>query len=259
MLNAGAHARVAAWREAEARDGVPETVRSFVRDAASPRGSALLLHGAGGSPADFHFLATDLARHGISSVCPLLPGHGRGDAGLAALRFDPLARRALEAYDALAAADPAPKPYLVGQSVGAVLGAHVAAERAPAGLVALAPALRPYVLRRLGMLLLGFLVRPRVALHTLRWQTDVRRGIRATAARLGEVRCPLLVLHSRDDDSVSARGARELLEAAASERKELRWLDGQGHVLSTAPDRERVFGPVREFLAASTEAGRSGT
>lgn len=250
-------ALVAAWRDAEAADGVPETFRSFRRDAPSPRARVLLLHGAGGSPADFHFLSTDLARHGVSTLCPLLPGHGRGEAGLPALRFDRLVGRALDAYDAFAAEGGAVS--LLGQSVGAVLGAHVAVERRPERFVALAPALRPFILRRVGALVLGLVVRPRLAADTLRWQTDVRRGIRATVPRLGEVRCPLLVLHSRDDGSVAARGAQEFLDRAGSDRKRIVWLEGQGHVLSTAPERERVFGPVREFLSAPTAGDRSGT
>ena len=245
------------WRRVEERDGVSDVHRSFHRSAEAPRGSALLLHGAGGSPADFHFLASDLARHGIESLCPLLPGHGRGEGGLGALRFAPLAERALEAFDALSADGSGPA--VVGQSVGAVLGIHVATEREPSRFVALAPALRPFVWRRLGTLAVALVLRPRLAVVTWRWQNDVRRGIRRTAQRLPEIRCPLLVLHSRDDASVSAGGAREFLEGAGSPEKCILWLEGQGHVLSTAPDREQVFAPVRRFLTGATAEGRSGT
>ena len=256
-MTSAASRRAAEWRRVEEREGAPELHRSFHRQADAPRAAALLLHGAGGSPADFHFLASDLARYGISSLCPLLPGHGRGEAAFESLRYARLAERALEAFDALAA-DGVP-PAIVGQSVGAVLGIHVATRRAPSRFVALAPALRPFVWRRLGALAVGFVIRPRLAAMTLRWQMDVRRGIRSTASRLPGVGCPLLVLHSRDDTSVSAAGARQFLDGAGSPEKGIVWLDGQGHVLSTAPDRERVFAPVRAFLTGATGEDRNGT
>src|SRR5262245_3604342 len=91
--------RLEEWSSAERRDGVPESLRSFATLVDPSLRSTLLLHGAGGSPADFRELAASLARRGISSVCPLLPGHGRGEAGLSELRFDAMLRRAQDCYD----------------------------------------------------------------------------------------------------------------------------------------------------------------
>jgi carboxylesterase len=249
--------RLHAWHRDEDADGVPVAHRSFRRSADACRGHVLLLHGAGGSPADFHALASDLQRSGLSSLCPLLPAHGRGDAAVTRAGFEELAVRALEAFDALAASGG--RPAVVGQSLGAVLAIRVATQRAPARFAALAPALRPFVLRRLLALLPAFAIRPRRAAATLRWQAELRRGILASAARIPEVRCPLLVLHSRDDPSVSVRGARELTGRASSAERRLIVLERQGHVLSIAPDREAVFGPLREFLGRATGEGRSGT
>ena len=101
-------------------------------------------------------------------------------------------------------------------------------------------------------------LRPTAARTMLRWQSEARRGMRAAAERAPDLRCPLLVLHSDDDDSVDIRGAWELLANAGSADKRLEVLSGQGHVLSMAPDRRReVFPRVREFVAASTAAARS--
>lgn len=245
-----------AWSAEEDALRVPDRHRSFARpgDAGGPR--VLLLHGGGGSPDDLVELADDLARVGIHVLCPRLPAHGLGEEALGRLRFEELLARAREARTLL---EQAGEPViLVAQSMGVALAIELAVELPPAGLVALAPALRPYVARRILRLLPLVLLRPRAARTLIRWQTEARRGLRAAAGRAPQLRCPLLILHSDDDDSVDLRGAWELLASAGSTDKRLDVLSGQGHVLSMAPDRHReVFPRVREFVAASTAEART--
>lgn len=244
------------WQSEESAHHVPPEHRSFARpgDAGAPR--VLLLHGGGGSPSDFHELADDLATVGVHVLCPLLPAHGRGEEAMGELRFAALRERAVEAFDHLGGAG---QPVtLIAQSMGAALALEVGAVREPAGLLALAPALRPFVGRRLLRLVPLLLFRPRAARTLVRWQTEARRGMRAAAGRAAELRCPLLILHSDDDDSVDIRGAWELLAQASSAGKRLEVLHGQGHVLSMAPDRRRdVFPRARDFVAAATAAART--
>lgn len=238
--------RVAQWNRAEEDEGVPSESRSFLTTSGvAPR--ILLLHGAGGGPHDLHDLADHLATHGHGSLCPLLPAHGRGELALGDLRFDQLLARALECFDLLEG--DGVEPVVVAQSFGVVIAIRMAGQRKLGGLVALAPALRPFVTGRVLWLLPLAIVRPRLARATLRWQMEARRAITDARERLADVTCPLLVLHSKDDDSVSIRGARELCEGARSADKRLEVLNGQGHVLSAAPRREdRVFVPVRSFV-----------
>lgn len=248
---------VEAWNRAERAAGVGPEYHSFALDASDAAPRVLLVHGAGGSPADFRELGTFLRSRGWTVLCPLLPGHGRDPVALGDVRFRELVDAVLEAYDVLRDGDEAPA--VVAQSLGAVLATQLAARRPVRCLAALAPAFRPFVLRRIWLLGLLFVIRPRLAAATWRWQWRLLRGIRETRGLLGDVRCPLLVLHSRDDDSVSSRGAREMHDDAGSRDKRLVELEGQGHVLSLAPDRrERVFAPTLELMRAAT-AGEAGS
>lgn len=264
------------WNAAEDTAGVGAEHRSFFRPAPGGEGApsgqsapsgegvgarrALLVHGAGGSPADFHRLGAFLQSNGWTVLCPLLPGHGRRPEDLGGVRF----RRLIDAVIAshgLLRGDGVPVA-VVAQSLGAVLAVHLAVRHRLLALVALAPALRPFVWRRIWVLAVGFPVRPRLAAATLRWQRELLRGIGETRGILESVRCPLLVLHSRDDASVSPQGGAELHRAAASAVKGHVVLDGQGHVLTCAPEKETlVFGPSLAFLEAATarEAGSRTT
>jgi carboxylesterase len=236
---------VPSWNRTEAELGVEPEHRTFLRDG--DRGSVLLLHGGGGSPLDLLPLADDLTGHGFRVLTPLLPAHGLGDEALHELRFAALVERALEAHDALAGENRDPVA-VVGLSLGGVLGVRVAAHRGVAALVALAPAFRPFVGRRIAVIALEWIIRPRCARTRYRWQREAQRGIREAEAEIPVVTAPLLVLHSKDDTSVSVRGSRLLYERASSKEKRLVLLKGQGHVLTRAPDREAVYGPVRRFL-----------
>jgi esterase/lipase len=194
----------------------------------------------------------------VLSLCRLLPAHGLGDAALGGLRFAALVETALESHDVLSRAIRAPVA-VVGLSLGAVLGVRVAALRDVAGFVALAPAFRPFVGRRVFAVATGFVINPHAALIRLRWQREAQRGIRATELVIPLVKAPLLVVHSHDDDSVSVQGSRILYSQASSSERRLVLLNGQGHVLTQAPDSESVFGPVRDFLQRLGEPQASGS
>jgi pimeloyl-ACP methyl ester carboxylesterase len=138
---------------------------------------------------------------------------------------------------------------VVGQSLGAVVGTQLALARPVPAFVGLAPAFRPRSGRRLGQMLFLGLRSPRLARASWRWQMEARHGIRTTRERLPELRCPLRVLASADDPTVSPRGGREMVERAGSADKRFLALEGQGHVLSNAPELELVVGPIREWMA----------
>lgn len=120
-----------------------------------------------------------------------------------------------------------------GQSMGGAFAAWLAARRAPAGLI----------------LESAFTSAPDIAADVYpwlpgRWLARLRLDTRGA---LAEVRCPVLVIHSTDDEIIPyAHGER--LHAAAREPKRLLAIGGD-HNAGFWISREAYAAGVREFLA----------
>jgi carboxylesterase len=74
--------------------------------------------------------------------------------------------------------------------------------------------------------------------------------------KLGLVRCPLLIIHSRRDQTVNPACAEELFHlATAASPKSLHWLEESDHVITIGGEREEVFQLVGGFIKARGVAG----
>jgi carboxylesterase len=102
--------------------------------------AALLIHGFPGTPAEMRALGTLLNERGWTVHAPLLPGFGPEIATLKQRRSSEWIAATRDAYQLLL------RDYnsclIVGNSMGGALAITIAAERAPTGVVLLAPFLR---------------------------------------------------------------------------------------------------------------------
>ena len=76
---------------------------------------------------------------------------------------------------------------------------------------------------------------------------ELDRMVRAVRRNAARVRCPALVLHSRDDTVTSARNAEEMLGLLGSAVKSIHWLTGCDHVITLDLRKEEVARAVAEF------------
>jgi carboxylesterase len=81
----------------------------------------------------------------------------------------------------------------------------------------------------------------RAAVSMLRYMRQVRRALQS-------VRCPLLVVQSRNDHTVHPDNAQVIFNGVASRRKELVWLDRSYHVITVDVDREEVYERTLAFI-----------
>lgn len=102
----------------------------------------LMLHGFLGSPVSSRPMAEHLAANGVTVHCPLLPGHGELPDKLYGSRHEQWISEAEEALEALR--NNCDEIFIMGHSMGTVLGAHLAQSNAGIrGLIMLAPLYKP--------------------------------------------------------------------------------------------------------------------
>ncbi len=240
--------------------------------------AALCIHGFGSTPFEMQGLGRALERAGCETDLPLLPGHGTTPRDWDRSTFADWTGAVERSYDALA--ERAERVFVCGLSMGGLLALHLGTVRRPAAIAALAAPVylyRYYPLEiidwRLPFLPLLRHFRPLwrvappagdsrviapwkgyegvVALNAL---TELMRGMRAVRARLGEIRSPLLALHSPGDRTAPFSSSQEIVRRAGSLVRRLEVLPiaerTTGHHLLTTHEetRGRVEALVPEFF-----------
>ncbi len=221
----------------------------------------LLLHGFTSHPLlTLGPLPQVLREAGFAVSQPALPGHGTRPEDLLKVRWQDWLLAAREAYAAL----PEPRG-VVGLSMGALLAAHLAAERPTRALVALAPALAlKSPLAPLAPLLAWLIPRfpgpdsirdpelkkanPNYPYFPTRSVLELLALMRRTPEVLPKVQAPALVVEAGQDRVV--QGVRRYYELLGSPRKDYRVFPESGHDLLLDRDRETVARVVREWLIA---------
>ncbi len=238
----------------------------------SPGGpdGVLVLHGFTGSPSSVRALAEAMVGEGHGVELPLLPGHGTAVEDLVPMRWSDWTDAADAAYAELAGRSRSVA--VVGLSMGGTLACWLA-ERYPdiAGLVLVNPVISPPGPElRAGIEELvagGTTVAPGIGSDIahpdavelayegtpLEGVLSLFAGAEEVAERLDRIRCPVLLLTSREDHVVPP-GSGDLMVATIGGTAERVWLERSYHVATLdydAPEIEsRTVAFVRRVLGA---------
>jgi len=228
----------------------------------------LLIHGFTGSPISLRPLAEQLAAAGFTIELPRLPGHGTSWRDMMPTRYQDWRAHILAAAQALAAR--CQRLFLFGLSMGGTLALDIASGGGirAAGvvtvnaqildrqglLVKLGPYLEkvlPVVPARLAGLTPDDIAKPGVSEHAYRWVPSAAgnslvRALPRVREQLTQMPCPVLVIYSEQDHSVSPENSRALLQSLrCPEIAELK-LERSYHLATLDHDqaliRERVIG-----------------
>jgi carboxylesterase len=224
---------------------------------------ALLVHGFTGTPYAMRALGEYLAARGITVEGLRLPGHGTSWEHLNSFTRSHWEDAIFEGYRKLS--DRCEVTFAVGLSFGGALCLHLASRHPHlAGVVAIAPFLftkdplrflAPVIprltksLRAVGNDVADPSVDERAyerfptiaGASMLKLTHDIRR-------ELSDVRCPVLVLHSKNDHTAPPDNAIEIHARVSSSDKELVWYERSYHVLTLDYDKDDVYDRTFRFI-----------
>jgi carboxylesterase len=234
----------------------------------------LVLHGFTGNPQSMRPLARALAAQGYTVELPLLPGHGTAVEDMIPTRWSDYVETAEAVYEDLARRTDSVA--VVALSMGGTLACWLA-EHHPeiVGMTLVNPFIDPPaetfrdVLR--GILDSGTEVAPGVGSDiAMEGSTELAYlgspiaaalslfdGIDEVAAGLDRVRCPVLLLSSRNDHVVPSSSG-DLLVARVSGPIERVWLEHSYHVATLDYDAELIVARTVEFVRDVLVAGSTG-
>lgn len=229
---------------------------------------ALVLHGFTGNPQSMRGLAEALAGAGLAVELPLLPGHGTSVEDMLATGWEDWSTAAEDVYAELAGRSR--RVVVAGLSMGGTLAVWLATRHPEiAGEVVINPLIDPpaesfrEMLR--GALDAGTETLPGIgsdialegvdelayASSPVAPMLSMMEATDAIAAALGRVRCPVLLLSSRQDHVVpSASG--DVLAAGVGGPIERVWLERSYHVATLDHDRGLIEARAVEFAAKVT-------
>jgi carboxylesterase len=233
--------------------------------------AVLLLHGLTGSTFELAPVAARLHDAGMRCLAPVMAGHGGTAAELAGVPWEEWVAKARRD---LARLDGARRTFVVGCSMGALVACVLAREvpNRVDGLALLAPALELNPAGRLGALLGRTPLLRRMVLRKragsdvndpeMRRRNPCLDAVPLSAvgelaklqahvdALLPSIAAPAIVIHGREDHTVTEAGARRLARRIGSGPAPFVLLERSAHLVGIDAERERCADAVAEFAAA---------
>lgn len=240
----------------------PDSARPF----AIRRGpiGCLLVHGFTGTPHEMREMGEYLSDRGISVVCKLLPGHGADQRELNHVTWRSWVDTVDAGYQELASH--CRMVFVAGLSMGGVLALHLAAHRPVAGVAAFAAFLRPTDWRAPLVDLIKYVhpFDPKGSIdikdekarrewagydcHPSWGASEMMRLCRHLTDDLPEIRCPALLVHSREDHTVAFSQMDLLASRIGSPDVRKVPLENSWHVITVDHDRELVRRETYGFI-----------
>ncbi|QNJ22155.1 putative carboxylesterase [Synechococcus sp. MIT S9220] len=227
--------------------------------------TVVLLHGYTGAPAELFLLAEALHAQGFGVEAPLLVGHGTCLEDLMPVQPHQWLEQVDGVVDRLL--DQGQRVVVAGLSLGSILAIQAGMRRPRVeAVIAYSPPIvsgdpRALIAPLLSLLLPSVprpaddFVDPATAERLWkypRWPSRcsvrVLGLIAATRRQLGNLHQPLLVMASTLDNVITRRGVELLQQRARSERVEVHWLEGSGHVITADAEWKTVADQTLIFL-----------
>jgi len=225
----------------------------------------LLVHGFTGTPKEMRWLGEYLSAAGHTVLGVRLAGHATQPEDMLRTRWQDWLASVEDGFNILSGCTR--RIFVLGLSMGGVLGLLAAARYPVAGVVAMST---PYQMPRdwrLRYLRVLSLVQPRVTKGGSDWRNpdaakdhvdypfyptlalrQLSSALPVMRAALPSIRVPVLLAQSREDQTVAPFNVERIYSALGSSDKQIVWVENSGHVIIREPEREKVFDAALQFI-----------
>lgn len=216
----------------------------------------LMLHGFGGGPHELEPLVESLKEQGYRVFCPILAGHENIPKDLARTKYTQWLASAKDALNQIGV--PSSEVVVVGFSMGGLLASLMSSEQTFKALVTINTPIDfwnlPQVLQNLSEDLAQ-----RSMAHARRYvlakqhspvkaMMEFHRMLQKSKKTLEYIRCPLLVVQTKDDDTVGMRSPEYIYRHASSKDKRIAYFAKGGHGVLSSPWAAQVVQLVEEWI-----------
>lgn len=242
-----AHFEIQRMKEEDQK--IPRQDRSFLYLQEKGEKSVLLVHGGHSTPSQFIELGKQLYHAGMTVYGTLLPNEESVGTQQGGVPWQLSLAELMLRYDLLSLyGSPI---HVVGSSFGAVLALRLALEKPVESLTLLSPPLKPQLkLNESLSLAWGSIFKGRfekqVADTPHRWMADRYRAVRDVRRKLGDIKCPVLAYHARDNRELTSAGLRALERSLKNVSARL--IDEGGHRLLEGPAAADLRRGIVEFV-----------
>lgn len=246
--------------------------------------AVLLLHGLTGSPFEMHQYGKALSKKGFDIYCPVLPGHCQGAENLKKHTWKDWCNFVLNEFDILT--ERYENVFVSGLCLGAVLSLAVAQERTNlSGVIGLSTTLfldgweTPWYRFLLPIAMHTFIkhlyrfkepdscgIKNEIVSRKIKRMQDNNDGSGAfnfypmhciaelvkfsnhVQKNIKNVNCPILLIHSLEDNLTSIKSAEFVYQNVSSEWKKLIKLENSYHVITLDNDKKTVIEESANFI-----------
>jgi carboxylesterase len=229
------------------------------------RVGCLLCHGYTGTPDEIHGIGKYLAEKGITTIAPLLPGHGTTIEELLAKTADDWYKEYCYAFNWLK--EYCDEFFVCGHSLGGALTIRFAQEHQVDGLITLAAPVKLRILHRLFLPLITPFSKKASFKKNRRERAQqaknkilcydaypiapantFRKMLNKTSTKLGLIKDPILILQGSLDEKWIRKSAKTIYEKVSSEDKQLIFLEKSSHSLTHESEKGKINELIYEFI-----------
>jgi carboxylesterase len=237
------------------------------------RTGCLLIHGFTGTPKEMHWMGEHLSRQGFTTLGIRLCGHATQPEDMVRSRYTDWTASVEDGFNILKGTTD--RIFLVGLSMGGILSLLMSTRLDVSGVFAMSTPSRLPDDPRLRYLKLfsrfkkymrkgkdapgaGWFDKQAFAEHIsypmnpVRSIAELNLLIREMQKSLPDVKVPVFLVHSSDDDYVIKDSMVWIFDHLGSQDKKMLWVEGSGHVITREPARWQVFEAATDFILKIT-------